>query len=107
MERPSLENGKCKGHGELFFTTLPFDKTEKLKVAAAKTLCNACEHKQECLEYAILHEEYGIWGGLTERQRHAARRALKIRLSRPESEIVELGRSEHKSVTTIRKQLLA
>jgi len=107
MLRPSLENGLCKGHSELFFTNVPFDKGEHDKVVAAKKLCNACEHKQECLEYAIPHEEYGIWGGLTERQRRAIRKSLKIPLVRPEREIIELGRSEHKSVTIIRKQLLS
>ena len=36
----------------------------------AKRICAACEVKQECLEYALANDErFGIWGGLSERER--------------------------------------
>lgn len=36
----------------------------------AKRICQSCEVKGECLEYALDHDErYGIWGGLSERER--------------------------------------
>jgi WhiB family redox-sensing transcriptional regulator len=36
----------------------------------AKRVCLACEVKAECLEYALAHDErFGIWGGLSERER--------------------------------------
>lgn len=36
----------------------------------AKRICNRCEVKAECLEYALARKErFGIWGGLSERQR--------------------------------------
>lgn len=36
----------------------------------AKRICSRCEVKSECLEYALGHEErFGIWGGLSERER--------------------------------------
>jgi WhiB family transcriptional regulator, redox-sensing transcriptional regulator len=36
----------------------------------AKRICRACEVRAECLAYALAHDErYGIWGGLSERQR--------------------------------------
>ena len=36
----------------------------------AKKICTGCEVKGECLEYALEHDErFGIWGGLSERER--------------------------------------
>ncbi|AEI10084.1 WhiB family transcription regulator [Corynebacterium resistens DSM 45100] len=43
----------------------------------AKRICQACGVRDECLEYALEHDErFGIWGGLSERER----RRLKKRL---------------------------
>jgi WhiB family redox-sensing transcriptional regulator len=40
----------------------------------AKRLCDSCEVRAECLDDAIAHHEgYGIWGGLNEAERRAAR----------------------------------
>lgn len=36
----------------------------------AKKVCRSCEVRTECLEYALDHnEKFGIWGGLSERER--------------------------------------
>ena len=36
----------------------------------AKKVCVGCEVRAECLEYALPHDErFGIWGGLSERER--------------------------------------
>ncbi len=36
----------------------------------AKKICVGCEVRSECLEYALAHDErFGIWGGLSERER--------------------------------------
>lgn len=36
----------------------------------AKRICQGCEVKDDCLEYALAHDErFGIWGGLSERER--------------------------------------
>lgn len=41
----------------------------------AKKVCRACEVRQECLEYALTNDErFGIWGGLSERERRALRK---------------------------------
>jgi WhiB family transcriptional regulator, redox-sensing transcriptional regulator len=41
----------------------------------AKKICTGCEVKAECLEYALANDErFGIWGGLSERERRRVRR---------------------------------
>jgi WhiB family transcriptional regulator, redox-sensing transcriptional regulator len=41
----------------------------------AKRICAGCEVRAECLEYALQHDErFGIWGGLSERERRKLKR---------------------------------
>ncbi len=36
----------------------------------AKKVCLGCDVRGDCLEYALAHDErFGIWGGLSERER--------------------------------------
>ena len=43
----------------------------------AKRICNSCEVRAECLEYALGHDErFGIWGGLSERERRRLKRRV-------------------------------
>jgi WhiB family redox-sensing transcriptional regulator len=48
----------------------------------AKQVCRSCEVRAECLEYALANDErFGIWGGLSERERRrlrASRRTLAV-----------------------------
>ncbi len=52
-------------------------------IREAKKVCLACEVRVECLDYAMTHgERFGIWGGLSERERKRLARdyqPLKIR----------------------------
>lgn len=42
---------------------------------AAKRVCQACDVRAECLEYALGHDErFGIWGGFSERERRRLKR---------------------------------
>ena len=41
----------------------------------AKRVCSACDVRDECLEYALDNgEKFGIWGGMSERERRRVRR---------------------------------
>jgi len=41
----------------------------------AKRVCGACVVRSECLEYALSNDErFGIWGGLSERERRRLRK---------------------------------
>ncbi|WBU37795.1 WhiB family transcriptional regulator [Homoserinibacter sp. YIM 151385] len=42
----------------------------------AKRICASCEVRSQCLEYALENDErFGIWGGLSERERRKLRRS--------------------------------
>jgi len=41
----------------------------------AKKICTSCEVRAQCLEYALANDErFGIWGGLSERERRKLRK---------------------------------
>lgn len=43
----------------------------------AKRICQGCEVRDECLEYALANDErFGIWGGLSERERRRLKRGI-------------------------------
>ena len=45
----------------------------------AKEVCRGCVVKDDCLEYALDNgEKFGIWGGMSERERRRLRRARAI-----------------------------
>lgn len=45
------------------------------QVAVAKEVCAGCAVREECLAFALAHNEHhGIWGGVTERERRGLRR---------------------------------
>ncbi len=45
----------------------------------AKEVCRGCVVLQDCLEFAIANgEKFGIWGGMSERERRRVRRARAL-----------------------------
>lgn len=47
-----------------------YDKQVRAYTMTAKAICNLCPVQLTCLKHAIKADErYGIWGGLTERER--------------------------------------
>lgn len=62
-----LRQGLCgQTDPELFFP----DKAGNGLIPKAKQICDACPVKAECLEWALTNrEEYGIWGGLSAKER--------------------------------------
>ncbi|RLK47743.1 WhiB family transcriptional regulator [Microbacterium telephonicum] len=41
----------------------------------AKRICGSCDVRDHCLEYALQNDErFGIWGGLSERERRKLKR---------------------------------
>ena len=59
-------------HGLFYGDTGQSDLTD-----AAKTVCEACLVKSECLDYALAtppERDWGVWGGTTKRERINLRR---------------------------------
>jgi len=47
-----------------------YNSTIRQAIKLAKSLCAECPIRKDCLEYAVeAQEEWGIWGGLTARER--------------------------------------
>lgn len=58
---------------DLFFPERGASTTE------AKTVCRGCIVREECLEHALTQGvKFGIWGGMSERERRRIRRARAV-----------------------------
>src|SRR3569832_324476 len=69
-DRSWQERANCLGvDPDLFFPERGASTKE------AKGVCNSCEVRMDCLEYALRHgEKFGSWGGMSERERRRLRR---------------------------------
>ena len=46
------------------------------QIAVAKSVCDSCEAKEPCLEFALTtNQDSGVWGGTSEEERRKLRRA--------------------------------
>lgn len=74
MDEPAAESwqmfANCLGvDPDLFFPERGASTKE------AKQVCQGCVVREDCLEYALANgEKFGIWGGLSERERRRIRR---------------------------------
>jgi WhiB family transcriptional regulator, redox-sensing transcriptional regulator len=69
------DDAACKGIDPDLFHP---ERGDMAAIAAAKAVCAGCEVRVACLEYAIqASERYGVWGGLSERERRRLRRARR------------------------------
>lgn len=60
----------CAQVGSEFFFPEPGSS-----VREAKRICQLCEMRPACLEYALANDErFGVWGGLSEQERLELRR---------------------------------
>lgn len=50
------------------------------QTAHAVKVCGGCPVRQECLAYSLEWAEYGVWGGLTTKERKALRREQGVTL---------------------------
>ena len=69
-------SASCAGEmGSVFYPPLRPER-KSLRVSRenhAKALCASCPVRSDCLEHARTHDErYGIWGGMTGRERRIA-----------------------------------
>lgn len=66
---------KCRGTDPDIFFPKSNTGPALAQIAAAKTICDACVVKADCLDYALTtNQDSGIWGGITETERRQIRR---------------------------------
>lgn len=75
------ESASCRGvDAEMFF---PGTEDEALP---AKTICSTCPVRVACLAFALERKErFGVWGGLTERERNRLSPAAREQIVREAS----------------------
>lgn len=83
LDLPYLPGAACAGEDPAIFT----DDYEHLFVMQAKALCYRCPVRKACLDYAVAHNEVGVWGGKTQRERSAMRRYRTVISSVPEPRV--------------------
>ncbi|HSX47902.1 MAG TPA: WhiB family transcriptional regulator [Candidatus Nanoarchaeia archaeon] len=68
------DQGNCLGvDPDLFFPERGASTKE------AKGVCRGCVVREDCLEYALANgEKFGIWGGMSERERRRIRRSRAL-----------------------------
>ena len=80
------DDAACKGFAtNLFYPEGPDTNLEVL------ALCENCPVMDQCRDYGVIYEEWGIWGGLTASQRRRVRKEFGIVLSQS----VTLRRAPH------------
>lgn len=83
-EYPPVDGSQpcCQVDGEFFFPTVGLGASDSL-TRAALDLCASCDFVDACLEYALVNNVTGIWGGTTHLARKRIRRERGISASEP------------------------
>lgn len=69
-----MADAACRTHTvDHWFSEVPGNS-----YAEAKAVCDRCPVRQQCLDYALNREDYGVWGGLTPRERRRYLKGLPI-----------------------------
>lgn len=65
------EQAACKGvETETFYWVEESRNKEAYEyIDAVRSICSRCPIWSTCLEYALQHEQYGVWGGMTSLER--------------------------------------
>lgn len=72
------DHAACKGKPtELFFPI-----SSKTDCSEAKRICRECPVRVDCVLFAMKHDLYGIWGGMTESERAEWSRRVKPKTNR-------------------------
>lgn len=72
------EQAACRSQGPQLFFPAGVTGLAETQIASAKRVCGGCPVQEDCLEFALrTHQEYGVWGGASEEERRAMRRARR------------------------------
>jgi WhiB family redox-sensing transcriptional regulator len=67
--------GACRSADPDLFFPISSAGPAQRQIARAKLICAGCGVRQECLDFAVSHDQtHGIWGGTTPEDRQRDRR---------------------------------
>jgi WhiB family redox-sensing transcriptional regulator len=67
-----------KADPEMFFNqSYTSSRAGYKQLREIKAMCNSCPYRVKCLQWALEHQERGIWGGTTEAERKRIPRASR------------------------------
>lgn len=67
---PEMDGGApCQGKDFLFFPKEGKERADGDQLRQARLLCASCPIVVRCQEWALAHEAFGVWGGLTPQDR--------------------------------------
>ena len=68
-------NANCRGADtEMFFMELEEAAINHIKMREARAICDRCQVKKQCLDFALTNNiDYGVWGGTSPHQRKGIR----------------------------------
>ena len=73
-----VHRARCKDEDPELFFPVGTAGPAASQIAAAKAVCFQCPVRIECLEWAIATgQDSGVWGGMSEEERRALRRARR------------------------------
>jgi WhiB family transcriptional regulator, redox-sensing transcriptional regulator len=100
-----MDGGLCAQiGGDLWFPDTSGAQTAEVRLA--KQICLKCPIRQRCLDYALTNNErYGVWGGLTERERGSLLRRLP-KVAQRQSEPQEQPFGEHGTTAGCKRHYL-
>jgi len=84
------QQANCRGiskeeMNEIFFYLADDELDARKKLARAKTFCDRCPVREECLEFALTNNQtHGIWGGMNNNQRREIKQIRARELLRQE-----------------------
>jgi WhiB family redox-sensing transcriptional regulator len=63
------DRGSCRGSDAQFFPSADHHGSTSSWAEEALAVCAGCPVRDECLTHALDHDEHGVWGGTTDRDR--------------------------------------
>src|SRR2546430_5780653 len=73
-----VRRARCKDEDPELFFPIGTSGPAAVQIEMAKAVCCQCSVKGECLEWALgTNQDAGVWGGLSEDERRAVRRARR------------------------------
>lgn len=88
MKYPDFTSAACKGIDTEMFYPIESEVVEGsasyIDLKTVKRICSECPIKDVCLEWGVLHERFGVWGGATSSERERIRIERNIFVIEPQ-----------------------